>query len=156
MKMRSLCLLLVPALFAAEIAWPQREGAPRVHAVDAPIPYSFAAEMAARGDQAPVRFDLRFDKTDLLEVIDRFAFLLGDGTGDKKPVSYILHSDVKGEVTMQIQRTFARQQAWNVFEHVLYTQGSCCLLKDGVLHILPMAVAPLHPDSKPTFVKDHS
>ena len=151
-------LLLAPALLAdsAEIAWPQREGSPRVHANAAPQPYNFAADMAARGEQNPVHLDLRFDKTDLVEVIDRFAFLLGDGTDGKRPVSYILHSGVTGKVTLQIQHNFPRRQAWGVFEHMLNSQGAHCIVRNDVLHILPMASAPRHPDSKPTFVKDPS
>jgi hypothetical protein len=151
-------LLLCPALQAnsAEIAWPQRKGTPPVRANAAPQPYNFAADMAARGEQSPVQLDLSFEKTDLVEVIDRFAFLLGDGTDAKQPVSYILHSGVKGEVTMQMQRSFPRRQAWGVFEHLLNSQGAHCIVRDGVLHILPMASAPRHPDSKPTFVKDPS
>jgi hypothetical protein len=148
-------LLALPVL-SADIAWPQREGAPRIHATDAPAPYNFAADMAARGEQVPIEFDLHLDKADLVEVIDRFAFLLGDGTDERRPVSYILHSGVKGEVTLHIARNLSRQQAWAAFEHLLNSQGSHCIVRDGVLHILPMANAPQHPNSQPISVKDPS
>ena len=154
--MKLLLLLTTLPLFAAEIVWPQRQGVPRVRATDAPTPYNFAADMAARGEQAPVAFDLQYDKADLVDVIDRFAFLLGDGTDEKQPVSYILHSGVTGVVTLNIQRSLPRDHAWGVFEHLLHTQGAHCIVRDGVLHILPMATAPRHPDSQPSSVKDPS
>lgn len=151
-----LCPLLLLGADVAEVAWPQRQGAPRVRANDAPAPYSFAADMSERGHSAPVKLHISFDKADLVDVIDRFAFLLGNGTDGDRPVSYILHSGVKGQVTMKIQQDISRRQAWGVFEHMLHSQGSHCIVRDDVLHILPLAVAPQHPASQPTFVKDPS
>jgi len=53
--------------------------------------------------------------------------------------NYLLSPEVKGTVTMSLDKRMSRRELWQFFEQTLLTCGACCVPEDSLIKIIPIA-----------------
>ena len=96
--------------------------------------YSLAEDMIDEPDK-PVNVDFTFDAEELSEVVKMFALTL--------KFQYYIDPAVSGSINLNIHdENMPRRQAWQLFEHILWMNGSYASRDSGFINILPFGKMP--------------
>ena len=96
--------------------------------------YSLAEDMIDEPDE-PVNVDFAFDAEELSEVVKMFALTL--------KFQYYIDPAVSGNINLNIHdENMPRRQAWQLFEHILWMNGSYASRDSGFINILPFGKMP--------------
>jgi general secretion pathway protein D len=96
--------------------------------------YSLAEDMIDEPDE-PINVDFTFDAEELSEVVKMFALTL--------KFQYYIDPAVSGSINLNIHdENMPRRQAWQLFEHILWMNGSYASRDSGFVNILPFGKMP--------------
>lgn len=102
----------------------------------APVAYNLPMDMTKDvddpEDQVEVKFN--FDAESIVNVVQMFSLTLN--------FQYLIDPGVTGSVTMTIETTMTRKEAWELFEHILWISGAYASKQNGFINILPFAKMP--------------
>ncbi len=101
--------------------------------------YSLAAEMAKKvgNPHEKVQVKMKLDGTDVSEAVKMFSLTLG--------FQYVIDPEVKGKVSINVDTEMTRLEVWQLFEDVLWSNGSFATSKAGYINIAPIKKMPNDP-----------